>query len=177
MDPIFDSFSNLAIHESVLRELVTGVSLEYVNGKISNTPSLLKVFSDSDLSLIESQIYTTYIDKIAVHTKYLPERDNKKDRGEVLSLAYMAVKGFSYFASNDGLVKRLIEKANKLKTGLENVSFLSFYDILYFLQQKRCYDNKGLRSLYKYLYFLTELERKKNPNWVDFVNAMEDLYC
>lgn len=33
-----------------------------------------------------------YIAKIAVHSMYDPSKDNAKDRGEVKSLSYMAVK-------------------------------------------------------------------------------------
>jgi len=150
--------------------------LEYVQGKINSSPKLLRVCYDRELSNLESQLYSTYISKISVHTLYICEKDNKKDRGEVLTLAYMAVKEFPYFASNDAQVRRLIEQAEELNTGLDYFGFLSFYEILYFLNRKKCYSAKGLKKIYKYLYYLTKTERSTNPNWNEFVDRMRSLY-
>lgn len=48
------------------------------------------------------------IRKLAVFSEYIPERDNSKDRGEIRSLSYMAVKNYLYFAANDNLPIQLI---------------------------------------------------------------------
>lgn len=176
LDPLFDSFPNLAIHETVYDELVQSNTKKYADEKKNNDPALLKVYYDADLTHYESRMLLTYINKLAVYSLYNPERDNAKDRGEVRSLSYMAVKRYLYFASNDDLPRRLIGGADKLQTGLDGMSFLCVYDVIYFLYKKDCYDNKALRILYKYLYHLTAYEKKTNPEWGVFIECMDALY-
>ena len=176
LDPIFDSFSNLAVHETVYDELVQRNTKEYVDEKINKIPELLRIYYDAELTDYERKLLRTYINKLAVHSLYIPENDNAKDRGEVRSLSYMAVKRYLYFAANDDLPRRLIEEADKLRTGLDGMSFLHVYDMIYFLYKKNCYDNKALRTLYKYLYRLTDREKTMNPEWSTFLECMDALY-
>ena len=61
------------------------------------------------------------------HTKYDPLLDNKDDRGEVKSLAYIAVKELLYFAANDSNAIQLIEKAEEWETSLDNVQAIQMY--------------------------------------------------
>ena len=56
------------------------------------------------------------------------------------------------------------------------MSLLQSYEILYYLYKTGRYDNKGLRMLYKYQYYLTSREKKQNPDWGNFITAMDDLY-
>jgi hypothetical protein len=176
LDALFDSFTNLSIHESVYKELVQTDIISYIDEKINSNPKLLTIHYDKDLEGIEGQMLLTYLKSISKYSAYDLERDSKRDRAEVRSLAFMAVREFVYFASNDDLPRRLIEYAEKLKTGLDNLRLLSFYDIIYFLYKKNCYDNSKLRMLYKTLYFLTNFERKNNPNWDTFIKGMDKLY-
>lgn len=37
-------------------------------------------------------------------------------------------------------------------------------------------DKKSLRMLYKYQYYLTQNEKKENPEWGEFIERMELLY-
>ena len=94
LDSIFDAFPNLAVHESVYDELVEESAKSYADAKSSESPTKLRVYMDDELSEIEKSLMQTYIRKMAAYSKYIPERDNSKDRGEVKSLSYMAVKGF-----------------------------------------------------------------------------------
>lgn len=176
LDALFDSFTNLSIHESVYDELVKKDVISYVDEKINSSPKLLTIRYDKDLKEIESQMFSTYLKSISKYSAYDPERDSKRDSAEVRSLAFMAVKEFVYFATNDDLPRRLIEYAEKLKTGLDNIRWLSFYNIIYFLYKKNCYDNSKLRMLYKNLYFLTNFEKNNNPNWDTFIKGMDKLY-
>jgi len=150
LEPIFDAFPNLAVHESVHNELVLDSVRIYANAKESEIPSKLKIYYDHTLSSTEQSLLQTYIWKIAPFSKYIPEKDNAKDRGEIKSLSYMAVKGFLYFAANDNLPKLLIRSANELHTGLDDMGLFEMYDVIYYLYQTEKYDNKSLKLLYKY---------------------------
>ena len=110
-----------------------------------------------------------YISKLALYSQYIPERDNAKDRGEVRSLSFMAVKKFLYFAANDTLHMNLIRKADAME-------LLEMYDVIYYLYCTGRYSTEGLRLLYKYEYYLTKQEKKTNPSWGDFIAKMNIIY-
>ena len=111
--PLLSEFAGLAIHESVYDELVADSVKKYADEQTSCIPPKLKIHYDSELSSSEEALRNTYINKIAVHSLYNPTRDNAKDRGEVRSLSFMAVKQFLYFAANDALPVRLIKEDRK----------------------------------------------------------------
>lgn len=174
LDPLFDSFSSLSVHESVRDELVEAVTDFFAKEK--ETEHRLQIHSNSSLSSEEEGCFNFYVQKLAQFSEYSPERDNSKDRGEILSLSYMATKNYLYFAANDDLPRRLIENAEELDTGLEDMEFLHSYDVIYYLTKAGKYDRKGLRILYKYLYYLTDREKKTNPSWEEFIQQMDSLY-
>ena len=147
--PLLSEFTGLAIHESVYDELVADSVKEYADEQTSCIPSKLRIHYDSELSGLEEALRNTYINKIAVHSLYNPTRDNAKDRGEVRSLSFMAVKQFLYFAANDALPVRLIKDAAKLLTGLDDMQIVQMYELIYYLYKTGRYDNKALRILYK----------------------------
>lgn len=105
-----------------------------------------------------------------------PDRSRLDDRGEVKSLSYIAVKGLPYFAANDSNVIRLIENAESWNTGLDNVQVIRMYELIFYLHKMNQADNKSLKMLYKYQYHLTQNEKKDNPSWGQFIDAMETLY-
>lgn len=172
LDPLFAELSGLAIHESVYAELVAGNVKNYADQQI---PTKLQLFFDNQLNANENVLFASYIRKLALNSEYIPDRDNKEDRGEIKSLSYMAVKGFLYFSSRDNLPVKLIEQAEDLETGLDCMSILHTYDVIFYLLKKG-YDRNGLRTLYKYLYYLTDDEKKRNPSWEMFVSDMEQTY-
>ena len=143
--PLLSEFTGLAIHESVYDELVADSVKEYADEQTSCIPSKLRIHYDSELSGLEEALRNTYINKIAVHSLYNPTRDNAKDRGEVRSLSFMAVKQFLYFAANDALPVRLIKDAAKLLTGLDDMQIVQMYELIYYLYKTGRYDNKALR--------------------------------
>lgn len=53
---------------------------------------------------------------------------------------------------------------------------LEVYDVIFYLCRIGKYDNKGLRLLYKYQYYLTKKEKLQNPEWGDFMKTMNLLY-
>ena len=174
--PLLSEFTGLAIHESVYDELVADSVKEYADEQTSCIPSKLRIHYDSELSGLEEALRNTYINKIAVHSLYNPTRDNAKDRGEVRSLSFMAVKQFLYFAANDALPVRLIKDAAQLLTGLDDMQIVQMYELIYYLYKTGRYDNKALRILYKYQYYLTAGDKRINPEWGCFVEQMDLLY-
>lgn len=174
--PLLSEFTGLAIHESVYDELVADSVKEYADEQTSCIPSKLRIHYDSELSGLEEALRNTYINKIAVHSLYNPTRDNAKDRGEVRFLSFMAVKQFLYFAANDALPVRLIKDAAKLLTGLDDMQIVQMYELIYYLYKTGRYDNKALRILYKYQYYLTAGDKRINPEWGCFVEQMDLLY-
>ena len=174
--PLLSEFTGLAIHESVYDELVADSVKEYADEQTSCIPSKLRIHYDSELSGLEGALRNTYINKIAVHSLYNPTRDNAKDRGEVRSLSFMAVKQFLYFAANDALPVRLIKDAAKLLTDLDDMQIVQMYELIYYLYKTGRYDNKALRILYKYQYYLTAGDKRINPEWGCFVEQMDLLY-
>lgn len=173
LDPIFKAFPNLAIHEAVYEELVLPSVQSYIQSVIGGTPPHLIVHKDDSLTSEEKVLRHSIEEKIYPLTKYEPLLDNKEDRGEVKSLSYMAVKGLLYFAANDSNAIQLVEKAVEWGTRLDNVQAIKMYEIIYYLQKMSFGDKKSLRMLYKYQYYLTPYEQQINPEWGQFVKAMD----
>ena len=103
-----------------------------VDSRQKEKPPRLRVYTDAELSEVEMALMQAYISKLALYSQYIPERDNAKDRGEVRSLSFMAVKKFLYFAANDTLPMNLIRKADALRTGLDEMELLEMYDVIYY---------------------------------------------
>lgn len=176
LDPIFISFPNLAIHEAVYNELVTSSVKAYADTHINSNPQKLIIHRDSSLTPVEKVLRDTIEEKVYPLTKYDPNLNNKDDKGEVKSLAYIAVKGLIYFAAHDSNAILLIEKSGELSTGLDNVQAIKMYELIYYLYAKEKSDKKSLKMLYKYQYYLTRYEKGQNPEWGKFIEAMNDLY-
>lgn len=174
--PLLGEFSGLSVHESVYDELVEERVRTYVNEQSDSNPQRIKMYYDSELNSKEMALLNYYIAKIAVHSQYDPYRDNAKDRGEVKSLSFMAVKQFLYFAANDALPIRLIRDAVKLNTGLDNMGIVQMYELIYYLYKTGRYNNKALRGLYKYQYYLSPGDKRENHEWGVFVEQMDKLY-
>jgi len=174
LDPLFEAFPNLAIHEAVYEEIISPIVKNYIDQKINNDPSQLVVHKDSLLNESERVLRNLIESKIYPYTKYNPINDNKDDRGEVKSLAYIAVKELLYFAANDSNAIQLIEKAEEWGTSLDNVQVIKMYELIYYLYSIS--SNKKLRYLYRYLYHLTKYEKSSNSAWCDFIETISELY-
>jgi hypothetical protein len=144
LDPLFVTFPYLAIHEAVYEELVNSSSRTYVKEKIENGQMIL--LSDQDLDERESAYRAMIESQIAAHTAYDPEIDNKDDRGEVKSLAYIATKQLLYFCSRDSRALRLLSDPFKNTIGLFSVSAVHAYE-LYLLHVRHANGgSKGTQS-------------------------------
>jgi hypothetical protein len=176
LDPIFDLFPHLAVHEAVRDELVCQDIKTFIQRKVNAMPSEIIIHKDSELTAVEYMLRDSIETRIYPHTRYDPQIDNRDDRGEVKTLAYIAVKGLLYFAAHDYNALQLIEKAEAWSTGLDTVQAIKMYEILFFLCEKTPYLRKSLRMLYKYQYYLTKNEKLTNPEWSVFIKSMESLY-
>lgn len=176
LDPIFNAFPNLAVHEAVYEELVGISPQNYIDSKRDSVPQKIIIHEDSSLTEAEKILRDTIESRITSHTKYEPLLDNKDDRGEVKSLSYIAVKGLLYFASNDNNAIQLIEKSEEWSTGLDNVQAIKMNELIFYLYRTEVGDKTAMKMLYKYQYYLTEREKIANPSWGDFTSNMEKLY-
>lgn len=176
LNPMLKTFPNLAIHEAVYDELISPSVKSYIDVNINTVPPRLFIHKDSSLTPEEYILRNSIEEKIYPLTKYDPILDNKDDRGEVKSLAYIAVKGLLYFASNDSNAIQLIEKSKEWNTCLDNVQAVKMYELIFYLYKTNKSEKKGLRILYKYQYYLTKSEKSINPEWKEFIETMEMLY-
>jgi len=176
VDPIFEIFPNLAIHEAVYDEFVADSIKLYIDEKINYDPPKLIVHRDSSLSPEEQVLRDTIEELLSPHTNYSPEANNKADRGEVKSLSYMAVKDLLYFLAHDSNAIQLIDKSERWNTGLDNVQAIKMYELIYYLLKMNKSSKDNLRMLYKFQYYLTKTERSYNPEWGVFIEEMDRLY-
>ncbi len=176
LDPIFGIFPQLAIHEAVKDELVSMNIKTFIHEKEIAIPPQIIIHKDSELTSQEKILRDSVEDILYPFTYYNPQINNRKDRGEVKTLAYLAVKGLIYFASHDSSAIQLVEKAKELSTGLDTIQAIKMYEIIFFLWTGKFSDKKFLRMLYKYQYYMTKFEKSINPEWGDFIRAMESLY-
>jgi len=176
LDPIFETFSHLAIHEAVRDELISLDIKTFIQNKENTSPPQIIIHKDSELTEIEQMLRDSVEARIFPYTNYHPQINNRNDRGEVKTLAYIAVKDLIYFAAHDYNAIQLVEKAELWSTGLDAVQAIKMYEIIFFLYVKVPSIRKSLRILYKYQYYLTKYEKSTNPEWGVFIKAMGYLY-
>lgn len=176
LDPLFSSFTQLFIHEAVYEELISIRLKSFIDTMLDCSPPRLRIHQDRNLSPTEAALRNRIESSIAPTFKYNPVLDNKADRGEVKTLAFISAKGYLYFASHDNQVIRLIESSRAKSNGLENLEALQMYEMIYLLNRNNPKLNKGFRMLYKYYYFMTNREKAYHPPWEDFIKQMDSLY-
>ena len=176
LDPVFDTFPNLAIHEAVHDELLSLSIKTFIQSKLDATPPRIIIHRDSSLTRVEQMLRASIEARIYPHTLYEPQLNNCADRGEVKTLSYIAVKGLLYFAAHDHNAIQLVEKAESWSTGLDTIQAIKMYEIIFYLYVKNPAIRKSLRILYKYQYYLTDREKDTNPEWGIFIKDMETLY-
>lgn len=146
LDPIFELFPKLAIHEAVRDELVSRDIKAFIQNKVNAMPSEIIIHKDSELTAVEHMLRDSIEARIYPHTRYDPQIDNRDDRGEVKTLAYIAVKGLLYFAAHDYNAIQLVEKAESWSTGLDTIQAIKMYEIIFFLYAKKNQYEKVLKD-------------------------------
>lgn len=174
LEPLINTFPNLALHDAVYDELLAS-SKSFVDELLEQSPPKIILLSNADLQGIEVIFRNTIEEKIAKHTMYNPSIDNSADKGEVKTLSYIATKNLLYFCSHDARALRLIDKATELETSLDSINAIRTYEVIYYLS-KKAVPSPNLRPLYKYLYYLTDADKRCNPSWGEFVSGMDGLY-
>ncbi len=173
LNHILDIFPNAAIHESVYNEIcVTSELKKYVDNKINS--NMLRVLYDNMLNQNEKSMMDTVEGAISPFTKYDPIKDNSSDKGEVKSISYAVAKGYLYFSTNDIEVVGLFQN-DALDTYLNNIGAITLYELIYYVYRVKG-SSKLLKGIYKLLYYLTDKEKKQNPNWSEFTAILDGAY-
>ncbi len=61
-------------------------------------------------------------------------------------------------------------------TGLDNIRAIKMYELIFYLHVIRLSERQSLKLLYKYQYYLTNHEKRSNPEWGQFLTEMESMY-
>lgn len=143
--PLFESFTDIYIHEEVYKELD------------EDARSLVDIYKDKNVTIVKEDglygtdpQYTTIFNNIAQHELIQYKRGRSKDRGEVYSLAYAAYHNMNYFCSKEIMVDIAARELEDLK----NVDIITFDIILlqayvYYARKNDNSNSKGLKSIYK----------------------------
>lgn len=156
--PLFESFSQIIIHEMVYDELDDGAK-NLVDEYIGKSVTLV---SENNLYGQDPQ-YTSIFNQISRHERVQYSRDKSKDRGEVYSLAYAAFHKINYFSSREVMVDEIATELDELKD-IEIITF-DIIILLAFIDNMSKGDNsknKALKSIYK-RYCEDVIKRHKLP--------------
>jgi len=145
MKPLFESFTDIYIHNEVYKELDDKAKVFVDTYKGQN----VTIVDEGSLYGTDPK-YTTIFNNIAGHELVKYVRGRSKDRGEVYSLAYAAYYNMNYFCSKEIMVDNVAHELEDLK----DVSIITFDVILlsafvYYAKQNNKSYSKGLKSIYK----------------------------
>ena len=143
--PLFESFTDIYIHEEVYKELDDDARA-FVNTYKGRNVTIVK----EDGLYGTDPKYTMIFNNIAAHELVKYERGRSKDRGEVFSLAYAAYHNMNYFCSKEIMVDNVARELEDLK----DVDIITFDIILlqayvYYARQNDNSNSKGLKAMYK----------------------------
>ena len=86
---MFNTFSNLSLHQAVKEEILNNKINRFLDKKISRNHCMLRVYNDKCLSDIEQALRNTFESEIRNYSYFSPELNSKKDLGEVKTLSFM----------------------------------------------------------------------------------------
>lgn len=145
MEPLFESFTDIYIHNEVYKELD------------DEARALVDTYKGKNVTIVDEgglygtdPKYTTIFNNIAKHELVNYVRGRSKDRGEVYSLAYAAYYNMNYFCSKEIMADNVARELEDLK----NVEIITFDIVLlsayvYYAKQNNNSYSKGLKSVYK----------------------------
>lgn len=145
MIPIFESFSQIIIHEKVYAEL-DREAREFVDLYIGKN---VQIVSEGNLYGTDPQ-YTVIFNDIRNHERVKYTRGNSKDQGEVYSLAYASYNKINYFSSKEIMVDDIAKDLLVLKD-IEIITFdvIVLLSYLYYMKKQDTSNNKAYKSVYK----------------------------
>lgn len=168
--PLFESFTDICIHEEVYKELDNDARAFADTYRGKN----VTIVNEGGLYGKDPQ-YTTIFNNIASHELVKYERGSSKDRGEVYSLAYAAYHNMNYFCSKEIMVDNVARELKELK----DVDIITFDIILlqayvYYARQNDNSNSKGLKSIYK-KYCADVIKRHGLPATLgEYIKASQD---
>ena len=168
--PLFESFTNIYIHEEVYKEL-DDESRTFVD---TYTGKNVTIVNEGNLYGRDPQ-YTTIFNNIAGHELVNYVRGRSKDCGEVYSLAYAAYYNMNYFCSKEIMVDNVAHELEDLK----DVDIITFDVILlsayvYYAKKSDNSNSKGLKSMYKW-YCADVIKRHRLPPTLgEYIKASQD---
>ena len=168
--PLFESFSDIYIHEEVYKEL-DEESRNFVDGYMGK--NVTKV-SENGLYGTDPK-YTTIFNNISRHELVNYERGNSKDRGEVYSLAYAAYHNINYFCSKEIMVDNVSRELDDLKD-IDIITFdiIILQAYIYHAQRNDNSNRKGLKAIYK-KYCADVIKRHGLPATLsEYIKASQD---
>lgn len=170
IEPLFESFTDIYIHNEVYKELD------------NDSRAFVDVYMDRNVTLVNEEglygkdpRYTTIFNNIARHELVNYVRGRSKDRGEVYSLAYAAYHNMNYFCSKEIMVDNVARELKDLK----NVDIITFDIILlsayvYYARRNDNSNSKGLKSMYK-KYCADVIKRHGLPSTLgEYIRASQD---
>ncbi len=158
IEPLFESFKDIYIHNEVYKEL-DDEARNFVNNYRDRNVAIVQ----SDSLYGTDPVYTTIFNNIANHELVNYKMGSSKDRGEVYSLAYAAYHNMNYFCSKEIMVDNVARELAELK----DVDIITFDVVLlqayvYYAQRNDNTHSKGLKSMYK-KYCADVIKRHKLP--------------
>ncbi len=168
--PLFESFTDIYIHEEVYKELDNDARAFTDTYKGKN----VTIVNEGGLYGKDPQ-YTTIFNNICNHELIKYRRGSSKDRGEVYSLAYAAYHNMNYFCSKEIMVDIVAGELRELK----DVEIITFDIILlqayvFYARQNDNSNSKGLKSIYK-KYCADVIKRHRLPPTLgDYIKASQD---
>ena len=143
--PLFESFTDIYIHEEVYKELDEEAKSFIDNYKGNN----VTIVTEGALYGTDPK-YTMIFNNIAKHELVNYVRGCSKDRGEVYSLAYAAYHNMNYFCSKEIMVDNVARELDDLK----DIDIITFDIIIlqayvYYAQKNDNSNSKGLKAIYK----------------------------
>lgn len=170
IEPLFESFTDIYIHDEVYRELdneAKGFVDTYKGRNVT-------IVNENGLYGTDPK-YTTIFNNIANHELVKYVRGYSKDRGEVYSLAYAAYHNMNYFCSKEIMVDNVARELEDLK----DVDIITFDIILltafvYYAKKNDKSYSKGLKAAYK-KYCADVIKRHGLPGTLgEYIRASQD---
>lgn len=170
IQPLFESFTNIFIHNEVYKEL-DEEARQFVDTYIGKN---VTVVDENGLYGTDPK-YTTIFNNISNHELVNYERGRSKDRGEVYSLAYAAYHNMNYFCSKEIMVDnvaRELEDLNDVDIVTFDIIILSAY--VYYAKKNDSTNGKALKAVYK-RYCADVIKRHKLPKTLgDYIIASKE---
>lgn len=142
MEAVFNYFQEILIHETVMDELDESRN-DFINKYVGYN---VQIVSEGDLYGTDGH-YTTIFNQIADFDLFKYKRHQKRDKGDVFSLAYAAYQGIPFISARDGSIIKAVEELSYLA----NVEVCGFEHLLLlgFLKNDSKEFTKSYKSIYK----------------------------